>query len=292
VINFHQSSIFNEWINKWGLIELKDPARSYTWSNNQEKPIMAVLDRVFGNVEWDSIYPLTSMRILPRETSDHNPLKVCFGDKLISKGYTFRFEKWWLEAKGFEELVRQPWEEAGPVSEPIDVWQYKIRKLRKKVKGWCVNMEAEKKKRKGMIISDLDALDKLAEQSTLSDTQSLKRQELREELEGIWLMEETKARQRSRERDVKEGDRNTSFFFALANQRKRKKYIASLEEDGVNYNDNKSMLTHAMSYYKKNCLVRKKVAMLRWEMTFGRRMRWSPGRRTKSWKLTSQRKRF
>jgi hypothetical protein len=125
---------------------------------------------------------------------------VCFGDKLISKGYTFRFEKWWLEAKGFDELVRQTWEEAYPVSEPIDAWQYKIRKLRKKVKGWSVNMEAEKKKRKGVIISDLDALDKLAEESTLSNTQSLKRQELRKELESIWLMEETRARQRSRER--------------------------------------------------------------------------------------------
>jgi hypothetical protein len=37
----------------------------------------------------------------------------------------------------------------------------------------------------------------------------------------------------------------------LANQRKRKKCVASLEEDGVTYSDNKSMLTHAMSYYKK-----------------------------------------
>jgi hypothetical protein len=56
---------------------LKDPTRSYTWSNNQEKPILAILDRVFVNVQWDSIYPLTKMSILPRETSDHNPLRVC-----------------------------------------------------------------------------------------------------------------------------------------------------------------------------------------------------------------------
>jgi hypothetical protein len=42
-----------------------------------------------------------------------------------------------------------------------------------------------------------------------------------------------------------------SYFIALANQRKRKKCIASLEEDGVTYSDNNSMLTHAMSYYKR-----------------------------------------
>jgi hypothetical protein len=34
VINFNHVSAFNECINKWGLIELVDPARSYTWSNN------------------------------------------------------------------------------------------------------------------------------------------------------------------------------------------------------------------------------------------------------------------
>jgi len=46
-INYHWSDAFNEWINHWGLVELKNPNRSYTWSNNQEHPIMAVLDRVF-----------------------------------------------------------------------------------------------------------------------------------------------------------------------------------------------------------------------------------------------------
>jgi hypothetical protein len=37
----------------------------------------------------------------------------------------------------------------------------------------------------------------------------------------------------------------------LANQRKRKKCIISLEEDGVTYSDNNSILTHAMFYYKR-----------------------------------------
>ena len=43
-----------------------------------------------------------------------------------------------------------------------------------------------------------------------------------QDLENIWNLEEIKARQRSRDRNVKEGDRNTSYFHALANQRARK----------------------------------------------------------------------
>jgi hypothetical protein len=30
VVNFNLVSIFNEWINRWGLIEIKDPVRSFS----------------------------------------------------------------------------------------------------------------------------------------------------------------------------------------------------------------------------------------------------------------------
>jgi hypothetical protein len=55
------------------------------------------------------------------------------------------------------------------------------------------------------------------------------RKELRDRLKQCWKIEEIKARQMSKDREIKEGDRNTSYFLAKGNQRKRNKVIIQLE---------------------------------------------------------------
>jgi hypothetical protein len=42
---------------------------------------LAKLDRVMIYVEWESNYPFAKVVMLPKGVSDHNPLRVSFGDK-------------------------------------------------------------------------------------------------------------------------------------------------------------------------------------------------------------------
>ena len=70
------------------------------------------------------------------------------------------------------------------------------------------------------------------------------------DLENIWSLEKIKARQRSRDRIVKEGDRKTAYFQAVANQRARKKRISALEGLDGSLEDTKDMLSHAIDFYK------------------------------------------
>jgi hypothetical protein len=122
--------------------------------------------------------------------------------------------------------------------------------LRRKIKGWSRNREAEIRKCKHELFIELDVLDALAESQSLSHDELTRRKDLSLKLDRIWMMEEIKAWQRSSDGDIKEGDKNTSHLFAKANHRKRKKSIACLEGDGVEYSDNDGMVKHAVQFYK------------------------------------------
>jgi hypothetical protein len=107
VIDFGHVEVFNECINKWGLIELGNPTRAYSWSSNQENPILARLDKIFASAKWGGKYPLSKVTMLPKGCSDHNPLRIEFGAKPKFKESAFRFEKWWLEVEEFAEVVQK-----------------------------------------------------------------------------------------------------------------------------------------------------------------------------------------
>ena len=104
-INQHWDDLFNDWINKFSLMELKNAGRRYTWANNQDNLVMALLDRVFMSTCWDAMFPARNVTSKPRVGSDHTPLIVDTGAIIAPRIRQFRFEKWWLQVDGFDQLV-------------------------------------------------------------------------------------------------------------------------------------------------------------------------------------------
>jgi hypothetical protein len=123
--------------------------------------------------------------------------------------------------------------------------------LRKTIKGWAINRESEQNKLKKQLIAEYDALDILSETQPLSPGAKAQMKNIAGELQKIWRNEEIKARQRSREREILEGDQNTSYFHAMANKRRRKKQIVSLDGPDGEVNDNAGMIGIVVQYYKK-----------------------------------------
>jgi hypothetical protein len=69
----------------------------------------------------------------------------------------------------------------------------------------------------------VDRLDKLPEVQVLSPCEKENRRKAWLDLDMIWRMEEIKAIQKSREKEIKEGDRNTFYFLLKLTKGRRKR---------------------------------------------------------------------
>jgi hypothetical protein len=131
----------------------------YTWSNNQNFPVLATLDNFFASTEWEQHFPLTTVKALPRVVSDHTPLLLDTGLNHQPPSRLFRFEKWWLQHEDFSSLVHRVWNSDCVYTYAMDIWHFKLRFLRKKIKGWSINLEAALKKKKKSLLQEFDILD-------------------------------------------------------------------------------------------------------------------------------------
>lgn len=82
---------------------------------------------------------------------------------------------------------------------------------------------------KNALMREFDVMDKLSEEQFFTQIQQDRKDAIMIDLNRLWAMEETKARQRARDRNIKERGRNTNYFHAVANQRGRKTLIQSME---------------------------------------------------------------
>jgi hypothetical protein len=109
---------------------------------------------------------------------------------------------------------------------------------------------AELNKQKQDVAVEFNWLDMELERRELDDLEKERLKTLGRELERIWAIEEIKIRQRSRDRNILEGDRNTAYFHAVVNQRARKKKIEGLLGENSLVQDTPGILDIAMRYYK------------------------------------------
>lgn len=242
---------FNAWIEIWSLLEIKLGNRQFTWANNQVDLVMSTIDRVFCSTDMDRIFPLDTIQALPRLGSDHTPILWDARIGQHPKNSSYKFEKWWLLREDLKSVVEKVWGISVKGTSSIDIWLAKVRNLRRVTKGWNYNIEAELRHLKKDLMLEYDTLDIKSETDELSVEELNRIKFIRGEMSNIWLKEETKAKQRSRDRDIKEGDRNTAYFHVVANQRRRKTLIHSLQGPNGPTSDTTEMLDVATSFYKK-----------------------------------------
>jgi hypothetical protein len=97
--------------------------------------------------EWESLFPKVSVHKLPRDFSDHNPLilaTLCQQKVMVNE---FKFELSWLRQHEFYQRVKDIWEVPTRDIKALVRVIFKIKKVKKSLKGWGINISVNRKRR-------------------------------------------------------------------------------------------------------------------------------------------------
>jgi hypothetical protein len=147
--------LFNAVIDGLDLRELEMAGWKYTWANNLTSPTFDLV-----TTEWEEKLPLSTVRVLTRNISDHTPLLLNTDEPNASTKPMFKFELGWLLQDGFIDMIRELWSSTTSGHTPMERWQGKIRRVRQYLRGWAKNISGQYKKEKEDILNTLDRLHK------------------------------------------------------------------------------------------------------------------------------------
>ncbi|KAK1685445.1 hypothetical protein QYE76_046293 [Lolium multiflorum] len=238
------SAKFNALIHHLALQELPLLDRRFTWTNRQNPPTLARLDRVFFNADWDAALPNSTLTLLHRPTSDHTPLLVTATTD-IPHSQRFHFENSWLLDPTFLSTTLPSWHLRSRPRDATSDIAAKIKTYRFAVKVW-------KRAHRYTPFHDnnckfvIDLMDFFEESRPLSGSELGLRDEAWASLLLSIRQQAARWKQRGKFRAIKEGDENTRFFHALASSRLRRNHIRVLDVDGVHVvsHDAKAAVLH------------------------------------------------
>lgn len=226
----YEAQSFNDCINDLCLLEIPLLDRTYTWSNKCNNPTLERLDRVFINLTWDDVFPSTTLYSLTRTTSDHVPLKIDISTT-IPKSRLFCFENYWIQCPGFIDVISAAWCCSTSSAEAAAILSTKLKGTRRALKHWKGRKNNLSQQETDCRIV-INLLDRVEEIRPLSTQEANLRSLVVTILSRVTQAKFVLWKQRSKVWAAIEGDENTRYFHACANQRHRHNKIQIIEHDG------------------------------------------------------------
>ncbi|XP_010684899.1 uncharacterized protein LOC104899410 [Beta vulgaris subsp. vulgaris] len=219
---------FRNVMDDCSLRELRFVGQWHTWERGRspESRIRERLDRFIVSRSWLNIFPEAFIDHKVRYCSDHAAIVLrCLGNEgmLRRRDGGFRFETFWLLDDACEEVVMGAWSAAedGRICEKLGV-------VARELQGWS-------KKSFGSLRKKIEVVEKKlheAQCEAISNDSCERCVSMEKELDELHTKNEAHLYMRSRVAEVKDGDRNTSYFHHKASQRKKRNLIHGIFDGG------------------------------------------------------------
>jgi mannosylglycoprotein endo-beta-mannosidase len=218
---------FRRTVARLELLDLHLHGRCFTWSNERENPTLVRLDRVLVSAEWESLFPNAHLRGLGSDASDHCALLLQTNLTQMNKA-RFHFESYWPKFDDYLDVVAQGWEPPILAVDALARLDHLLHSLVRHLQRWASSRIGDIRSQLLVARELVLRLDLAQERRHLSPSEQGLRKRLKMRCLGLSSLERTMARERSRVRQLREGDANTAYFHLIARGRRRRNYIPAL----------------------------------------------------------------
>nr|XP_027060796.1 uncharacterized protein LOC113687374 [Coffea arabica] len=220
---------FRNFLSTNQMVDLGFEGQPWTWCNNwgNEGEIMQRLDRPMSSADWNLEFESVKCSHIKTYASDHCALMIDTKPTVVRKKRRFFFDKRWLQHENIAEVVKKAWKENIEGFRMYQV-QSKLRNYRVALLKWSNGIHKNSKDKIDNLKKQLDQTRKSAMDNKREKVAGLKTQliEAYNEEEIYWS-------QKARLKWLQEGDRNTQYFHAQVNGRRKQNRLQRLQrEDG------------------------------------------------------------
>lgn len=234
---------FKDMLNSCGLHELGSTGNSFTWGGKRNYQwIQCKLDRCFGNSAWFTMFPNSHQWFLEKLGSDHRPVLVKFiKDQELFRGQ-FRFDKRMADNPLLWKAIHSSWN--SEISQGKHSSIFSIAECRRIIHEWKKSTDFNTKNRIQRLRKELDM------QMSLKFPYWERIRVIKEQLSVAFHEEEFFWRQKSSEKWLKDGDKNTGFFHAtVKSKRIRNALNVLIDDNGTEFTVNRDKGRIASAFF-------------------------------------------
>ncbi|XP_042958006.1 uncharacterized protein LOC122293492 [Carya illinoinensis] len=230
-----QMELFREVMSESDLQDLGWRGEKFTRSNSHTDSTFTKerLDRAVANSKWMEMYNEAWVDVLVARTSDHKPLLVHLikqdkrGDTQgRQKAKNFKYEASWALEDECEMVLRRAWGNNGSLNQNV------IGLLNNSKRAFQVWSKMKKQRNGKEVEEKTKLLQRLQAEESSENVEEIRK--LTTELHALLEKEDLWWKQRAKTNWYKHGDRNTKYFHACANQRRKRNFINEVEDDNNN----------------------------------------------------------
>ncbi|XP_042969022.1 uncharacterized protein LOC122301695 [Carya illinoinensis] len=181
--------------------------------------------------------------------SDHNPILIqCvnFDQEVVPKRKMFRYEVAWGNREGCKDLIKEVWSQRYFKGTKLKDTRAGLEGCRKKLQSWSKKAFRTQKR---LLDQKRERLRRLQDSNTGQFSCLIKI--IQKEIDELLEEEELKWRQRTKQRWLRDGDRNTKYFHRCATHRKQMNSIKVVtSEEGVREHSQEGIARVFQAFYQ------------------------------------------